>query len=1107
MSRHTRTFVAYLSALSVVSLLLAVGLGAFGCSKPPQPAVYQPPAPTITADAYSRLPFRYIGPPGNRVTSVAGIPGDYRTYYAGSAGGGVWKTVDGGATWNPIFDGQPVGSIGALAVAPSDPNIVWVGTGESWIRFNVSIGNGVYKSTDSGRTWQHMGLDATGRIGRVVVNPRNPDIVFVAAMGHSYGPQQERGVFRTTDGGKTWQRVLFVDENTGVSDIAMLPDNPQVLIAGAWPLVIHTWGRTSGGPSGGLYMSHDGGTTWAKLSGHGLPDPPIGKIGFGVTPKNPKRIYALIETSDGGLWTSADAGANWTLVSRDHMMNERPHYYTRLTVSPENENEIYFEGVRESVSFDGGKTILPQRPDPGGDNHDAWIDPRDPNRIVITNDHGVHISLTRGASWKKTVLPIAQMYHVFVDNAIPYNVYGNEQDESSNRGPSIYMGGRDIPTSAWHSVGANEAGFTIPDPVDSNIIWTGGYDGYLERFDMRGFRARAVDVWPECTVGSCAAPVKQRFNWTFPFVISPFDHNTVYAGSQYVNVTTDGGQSWKMISPDLSTNDKSLQQDSGGLTVDNHQGDFMCVIFALAESPLEKGLLWAGTNDGLVQLTRDGGKTWTNVTANIPNLPKWGTISNIEPSRFDAGTAYVTVDFHQMNNRDPFIYKTTDYGKTWTSISGGIPKSVFSYVHWVKEDPVRKGMLYASTENAVYFTYDDGATWLPLQNNLPHVPVHQLTVQEHFSDLVVGTYGRGFWILDDITPLRLMTPEVVESPVHLFPPRQAYLLGQIEGRRAVVNDTSAGQNPPYGAPINFYLKSVPQGEVKIEILDQGGKAVRTMSGTGVPIEISSLLRALNGDRDDLAWFLRVYAWNYDLGDLDQVLKPGINRVYWDLRYDPPTIPLLQTIPGQHTHTQFSKNGYRPLRSDHMTRPGQVGALAAPGTYTVKLTAGGQEFTEKLVVKKDPNSVATEADVAAKTAFDLELQNNINQIVDMIDRTEVVRKQIAEVAQTAGDPALVASAKDLDQKLVAVEEQLFPVNVLTGATYDSFRTPHMLYGRFCSLAGRLRSTDDRPTNQEIELKDVLKGRLDGYKRQFDALMANEVPAFTQMLKQKGLTTTR
>jgi photosystem II stability/assembly factor-like uncharacterized protein len=610
-----------------------------------------------------------------------------------------------------------------------------------------------------------MGLEKTGRIPRIIIHPRDPNIVFVASMGHCYGPQPERGVYRTTDGGKTWEKVLFVDEDTGVSDMAMDPSDPQILFAGTWPLVIQTWARTSCGPGGGLHMSRDGGSTWTRLSGQGLPEPPIGKVAVAFAPGNPNRIYALIETEDGVLWRSDDGAESWQIVSYDHMLNERPHYYSRMVVAPDNEDEIYFQGVRQTVSYDGGKTAQQQRPSPGGYNHDMWIDLLDGNRFMLMNDHGVHISVTRGRTWQTAVLPIAQMYHVAVDNEVPYNVYGNRQDGPSFRGPSRFLGGRAsaIPTGIWHSVAGNESGFSVPDPVDTNIIWSGGYDGYLDRFDLNNHQYRTVDVWPETTVGGKAAPEKHRFNWTFPIVVSPHDHNRVYAGSQYVNMTTDGGHSWKTISPDLSTNDKSKQQDSGGLTVDNHQVDYACLVFALAESRLEEGLIWAGTNDGLVQVTRDGGANWTNVTGNIPDLPPWGTVSNVEPSRYDAGTCYITVDFHQVNNRDPYVYKTTDYGQTWESISGGIPKSVFSYAHWVKEDPVRKGMFYLGMENALYVSYDDGGRWLSLQNNLPHAPVHHVEVQENFNDLVVGTYGRGFWVLDDLFPVHRLTGAIYDS--------------------------------------------------------------------------------------------------------------------------------------------------------------------------------------------------------------------------------------------------------------------------------------------------------------------------------------------------------
>src|SRR5215216_4894768 len=735
-------------------------------------------------DILGALRYRHIGPTGNRLTSVAGIPGQPNIYYVGAASGGIWKTTDGGVHWNPIFDGQPVSSIGALAIAPSNPNIVWAGTGEPWIRSHISVGQGIYKSTDAGKTWTLMGLEKTGRISRVVIDPKNPDIVLVATLGHAYGPQPERGVFRTTDGGKTWERVLFTDENSGCAHLEMDPTDPKILFAGMWPIEIHTWGRESGGPGSGLFKSTDGGVTWKRLTRNGLPTRMTGKIVPAIAPSNSKRIYALIETGDGvplngketdrgKLWRSDDGGEKWRLVSYDRNLGGRTHYYFRMAVAPDNDNETYYLTAGFARSTDGGETarMMIGATSPGGDNHDIWIDPTNANRIAVANDGGVSISTTRGQTWYRIQLPIAQMYHVTVDNRVPYYVYGNEQDDPSYRGPSRSGGGGvsgAIPRSAWHSIGGGESGWATPDPVDPNIIWSsasgsGSVGGIVERFDLRNGQMRRVEVWPDQTNGSPAADLKYRFVWTFPLTISPHDHKKLYAGSQFVHQTTDDGQSWQVISPDLTTNDKSKQGFSGGLTGDNIGVEYFSVIFAIAESPREKGLIWVGTNDGLVQLTRDGGKNWSNVTKNIPNLPKWGTISNIEPSRYETGSAYLTVDFHQVNNRDPFIYKTKDYGKTWKAITNGIPRSMLSYAHCVREDPVRRGLLYVGTENGLYVSFDDGELWQPLQSNLPRVPVYWMVVQEHSNDLVVGTYGRGFWILDDLTPVQQMNQTVRDA--------------------------------------------------------------------------------------------------------------------------------------------------------------------------------------------------------------------------------------------------------------------------------------------------------------------------------------------------------
>src|SRR6266849_4209548 len=880
--------------------------------------------PQINPDTYSQLQFRYIGPVGNRATAVAGVPGNPYIYYVGAASGGIFKTTDGGIHWEPIFDSQPVSSIGSLAVAASDANVVWAGTGESFIRSHISVGNGIYRSLDAGKTWALMGLEKTGRIGNVIIDPRNPEIVLACALGHAYGPQPERGVFRTTDGGKSWEKVLFVDENTGCSDLGMDPNNPRILFAGMWQLEIHTYGRTSGGPRSGLFKSSDGGATWKRLEGHGLPKPPVGRIAVRVAQRDSNRVYALIETGDGvpmdgkptqsgQLWRSDDGGENWQLVNSDRQIRGRTHYYAREEIAPDNENEVYFFSAAFSRTLDGGHTLTNMPAGPGGDNHEMWIDPTNGDRMAVVNDAGVSISVNRGRTWNHIQLPIAQMYHVTVDDQIPYFVYGNKQDGPSYRGPSnsLQFGGfggggggqgGQIPRSVWHPVAGSESGFATPDPRDNNIIWSSGtgagsVGGAMARFDERNHQAREVEVWPMDVSGASAAEVKYRFNWEFPITISPHDHNKVYVGSQYVHVTTDGGNSWQVISPDLTRNDKSRMQISGGLTPDNIGVEYAGTVFAIAESPKEPGVIWAGTNDGIVQITRDGGKNWTNVTKNIPNMLPWGTVSNIEPSRYNPGTAYFTVDGHQVNNRDPFIYKTTDYGKTWKAITNGIPHTMLSYAHCVREDPVRRGLLYLGTENAVYASFDDGEKWQPLQMNLPHAPVYWITIQENFHDLVIATYGRGFWILDVITPLQQTSSEVLNSAAHLFAPRAAYRFRGITVPYSSSDDPTAGQNPPYGASINYYSKAAPKAEPSIKIVDPESPTLRTIRGT----------RTARG-----------------------------NRVWWDLRSEQSKEVRLRTSPAYAPEIRLNAEGWRALPEG-----GRMTILVPPGTYTVKLTVDGQ----------------------------------------------------------------------------------------------------------------------------------------------------------------------
>jgi photosystem II stability/assembly factor-like uncharacterized protein len=1037
----------------------------------------------IEPKLFKELKYRHIGPIGNRVIAVVGIPGNSNICFAGAASGGIFKSIDGGIHWIPVFDKQPVSSVGSLAIAPSDHNIIWAGTGETFIRSNVSHGNGIYRSTDEGKSWECMGLENTGRIGRIVIDPRNPNFVLAAAMGHCYGPQQERGVYRTTDGGQTWDRVLFVDENTGCSDIAMDPNNPRILFAGMWPMLIKTWGKWSGGPTGGLFKSMDGGITWKRLRNKGLPEGDIGKVAVAVAPSDSSRLYALIETGDEGLWRSDDGGETWNQINHDHVLLNRPLYYTRCVVAPDDPNEVYFPATRFHMSLDGGFSLKRFNPS-GGDHHDMWIDPLNPHRMMVGNDQGISISNNRGKTWNGIQLPIAQMYHVSVDNQIPYYVYGNRQDGSSYRGPSnSRMGQAGIPRGLWHPVGGFESGFAVPDPVDNNIVWSGNYDGMLDVFDLRTMQSRGVTVWPESIQGWAAKDVKYRFQWTFPIAISPHDHNRIYVGSQYVHMTIDGGQSWTIISPDLTTDDQSKQERTGGITQDDASPLYCCCVFAIAESPLDEGLIWVGTNDGLVHVTRDAGKNWMDVTKNIPDLPPWGAVSNIEPSRYERGACYITVDFHQVNDFEPYIYKTSNYGKNWKLISSDIPKGVLSFAHCVREDPVRKGLLYVGTENALYVSFNDGKNWVPLQSNLPHAPVHWLVLQEHFCDLVVGTYGRGFWILDDITPLQQLNPEVLDSEIYLFTPRPAYRFRDIEGPTGTPNDPCLGENPPYGACIHYYLKTEPKGDVVVTILDENGKTIRTLKTEKI---------------EDL-----------ELDDFSpQQTKPfevpknaGINRIWWDLRHDRTKMIKLRTPPLGHDHVRVGPRGWRPFPRGSRSR----GILVPPGIYTVKLTVGDGEVTQKLVVKKDPHSAGTEADIQAQTKIMLDIHRKMDSVADLVNQIEWIRKQIDDLKDLLNErekmQPVIKAADELEKKLRDIENFFFSLEV-TG-TGDGLRWPDKFYVKLRFLANDIGKSDFPPTCQQLGVHEMFTKQLAEYKGRFHDFVAQDVSAFNSLLQENGI----
>ena len=1067
-----RRLLTSLSWLTVAASMVAAG------------ATGQAQAPTRIAPAvYGNLHWRFIGPEGNRFSAAVGIPGDPTTYYVGAASGGIYKTVDGGVNWAAIFDDQPVQSIGSLAVDPSDTNIVWAGTGEPHIRSHISLGQGIYKSQDAGKTWTLMGLEQTGRIARVVVHPKDSNVVLACALGHAYGPQPERGVFRTTDGGATWTRTLFADENTGCSELVMDPANPRLLFAGMWSLEIHTWGRTSGGPGGGLYTSRDGGVTWKKLTGNGLPTKPVGKVAVAIARSNPNRVYAMIETGDGipldgqpteagQVWRSDDGGGTWRVVTYDRNAMGRAHYYSHFAVAPDDEDELYFLTASYAKSVDGAQTIVTQSraQSPGGDHHDIWIDPTNANRHIVAHDQGLSITINRGRTWFRQRLSNAQIYHVTTDNEIPYNVLGNKQDEPSYRGPSNsrlgggFGGDPGIPRGMWHSVGGGESGWATPDPTNSKLVWStasgsGMVGGIVVRFDETRRQFRNVEVWPHQQNGP-AADLKYRFVWDAPLHISPHDNNTIYVGSQHVHRTTTGGQSWEEISPDLTLNDKTKQGSSGGLTPDNIGVEYAGVVYGIAESPRERGLIWVGTNDGLVQLTRDAGKSWTNVTKNLPGLPAWVSVRSIAPSKYDAATAYLAADGHQANLRDPYIYKTTDYGRTWKAIVSGIPKSSLSYTKVIYEDPVRRGLLYVGTENAIYASFDDGENWQPLQIDLPHAPVSGIVVQPQFNDLVISTYGRGFFILDDVTPLQQLTPQVLASDAHLFPPRAAYRFRSITAPSTTYDDPTVGENPKYGASINYYLKAAPAGTATVTILDAKNQVVRTLPAT---------------------------------------TRAGLNRIYWDLRGEPSAEARLRTSPLYAPQPQFrpGAEGTRPAPGT-----GQITLLMPPGSYTVKLTVGGRDLTQALAVRKDPNSEGTDADIEAQTRLVTELRGHANAAVAIVNQIEIIRSQLEGLDKLGADAATKTSVNELMQQLIDAEMNLVDVRQ-TGTGQDGVRFGAKLLSKINYLAGGASSGDYKPTDQHLAAEKVIATELKTVQALVDALRGRILSGFNDQLKTKNL----
>ena len=1046
--------------------------------KPAPAAQTAQPAPSAASDsatdedskpeeqAFKGMKYRLIGPfRGGRSLTAAGIPGDPTTYYFGATGGGVWKSTDGAMTWSPVFDKEGTSAIGSIAVASSNRNVLYVGTGEACIRGNISHGDGVYKSLDGGKTWKNVGLKDSRAIGKVIINPTNPDIAFVAALGHPYGPNTERGIFRTTDGGKTWEKVLYKDENTGGIDVAFDPHNPNILFAALWQARRTSWSMTSGGPGSGLYRSSDGGTTWKHIEEHGLPKGPYGKIGVAVA-ANSDRVYALIEAHnpDGGLYRSDDGGDSWQLVNPDHSLWQRPWYYMHVIADPRDENVLYIMNVESYKSTDGGH-LFNKVPVPHGDNHGLWIDPQNTRRMIASNDGGVTVTLDGGKNWtRQDNQPTAQMYHVITDTATPYRVYGAQQDSGTVAIVSRSDDGF-IDKSDWYDVGGGEAGYIAPDPRDPNIVYAADYQGNITRYDRHIGQVKAITEQPELSDAHGAANLEHRFQWTAPVMLSPHDPNTLYHAGEQLFKTTDGGVHWQAISPDLTRNDKEKQKASGGdITIDDSGTEYYDTIFALAESPLKKGLLWVGTDDGLIQLTQDEGKTWSNVTPK--DMPEWSRVSQVEASTYDPGTAYIAVDRHQFDDLRPYIYKTSDYGKTWTKLTAGLPDTAF--VRVVREDPKKRGLLYAGTETGVYVSFNDGAHWRPLQLNLPTTPVHDLVIKD--NDLVVATHGRAFWILDDLSPLRQYSEDIAQKDVFLYAPGTAYRIQAGAGSDRHPSKRT-GQNPPVGAVIYYFLKTAPKAdtETRIEILDASGKVIRKYSSA----ESDTLEEP--PDPDDKK--------------PEKQIKPdaGLNRFVWDLRYDE-----AHHVPGYYL---WEYGG------------GARGPVAVPGRYQVRLTVGSQTQTAAFDLKLDPRVQVSQADLEQQLNLLLQTRDELSRVYDAVNQIQDVRTQISglkrRLPENASTKTITSAADDLEKKLVAIREEL--INLTISANEDSLAYPPQLDAKIAYLAMDAGTADSAPTEAEQKQLAKLKRESGALIGRWEDLQRRDLAAFQKLTAEGSLST--
>jgi photosystem II stability/assembly factor-like uncharacterized protein len=1028
---------------------------------------------------FQSLEWRSIGPHrAGRVSAVAGHPTEKATFYFGGVGGGVWKTTDGGAHWYNISDGQlNTSAVGAIAVSESDPNVIYIGTGETNIRSNVSHGDGVYKSTDGGRTWTNMGLKDTRHIGRVRIHPQNPDIVYAAALGHAWGENEERGVFRSMDGGKNWEKVLYKSPKAGSHDISIDPNNPRILYAAIWEGRRYPHAASSGGEDSGLWKTTDGGDTWTEITRNpGLPTGLIGKIGVAVSPAKSGRVWALVESEDGALFRSDDDGATWTRLAEDMDLRSRAWYYMHIYADPSDADTVWVLNMPCKKSVDGGKTFV-DIPTPHGDNQDLWIDPQDSNRMIEGNDGGAAVTFNGGMSWSSNLnQPTAQFYHVTTDNEIPYNVYGSQQDNWAMKLPSIDFEGA-ISWKNYVEPGGGESGYIAIKPSEPYTVFGGGIGtgpghGRLRAWNPKTGQGRNVTVWPEVHgFGAGTIDHKYRFQWTFPIEFSPHDPDVLYVCSNHVHKSTDEGASWEVISPDLTRNDPSKLGPSGGpITLDNSGAEIYCTIFAFKESAHEQGVFWVGTDDGLVQISRDGGASWNNIT---PDIPEWTMINIIELSSHDAGTAYVAATGYKQDDVAPYLFKTNDYGQSWTKITNGIPEDEFTRV--IREDPARRGLLYCGTEVGLHVSFDDGANWQRMQSNLPVTPIWDLVVKD--NDLVVATHGRSFWILDDVTPLHQMQDGIENNDAVLFKPRDTprykyyqrdwgkpsdavnYMMtGPVTVAYRTVkdafgNDTkeilNAGKNPPDGVIIHYYLKDKPEGEVKIEIL-KGDQVVKSFTSEDEGSAVGT--------------------------------HQGANRFIWDMRYEGPT---------------QLEDGKKDRRAAMME--GTLAPRATPGTYQVQLTVNGNTHTQSFNVLKDPRIDTSESDLEAQFNLKSQIRDQISAVNEAVNQIRSIRSQVEAWEERIKDNEEITNAgKAVKDKLEEIENQLV---VVKGDTPRS--SPSRLSEKLGTLTAMIEESDHAPTRQSYEVFNELSSRVATQTGALRQVIDTELAEFNNKVTAAGV----